>query len=57
VYLTYALSTIMHRAVDARDGLKPMHGEFFYAMREPKLTSGGFPESLPQNGWATITPR
>ena len=25
-YLTYALSTIMHRALpDARDGLKPVH--------------------------------
>ena len=34
-YLTYALSTIMHRALpDARDGLKPVHRRILYAMRE-----------------------
>jgi len=32
-YLTYALSTIMHRALpDARDGLKPVHRRILYAM-------------------------
>lgn len=46
-YLTYALSTIMHRALpDARDGLKPVHRRILYAMRELKLTStGGFRKS------------
>ena len=34
-YLTYALSTIKHRALpDARDGLKPEHRRILYAMRE-----------------------
>ena len=38
-YLTYALSTIMHRALpDARDGLKPVHRRILYAMRELKLS-------------------
>ncbi len=41
-YLTYALSTIMHRALpDARDGLKPVHRRILYAMRELKVTSTG----------------
>ena len=41
-YLTYALSTIMNRALpDARDGLKPVHRRILYAMRELKLNSGG----------------
>ncbi|MDG0987087.1 MAG: DNA topoisomerase 4 subunit A, partial [Paracoccaceae bacterium] len=41
-YLTYALSTIMHRALpDARDGLKPVHRRILYAMRELKLASNG----------------
>ncbi|TYB80077.1 DNA topoisomerase IV subunit A [Maritimibacter fusiformis] len=41
-YLTYALSTIMNRALpDARDGLKPVHRRILYAMRELKLASGG----------------
>lgn len=41
-YLTYALSTIMHRALpDARDGLKPVHRRILYAMRELKLSSNG----------------
>ena len=41
-YLTYALSTIMHRALpDARDGLKPVHRRILFAMRELKLSSGG----------------
>ncbi|MDV7142423.1 DNA topoisomerase IV subunit A [Tropicimonas sp. TH_r6] len=41
-YLTYALSTIMHRALpDARDGLKPVHRRILFAMRELKLTSSG----------------
>ena len=41
-YLTYALSTIMHRALpDARDGLKPVHRRILYAMRGLKLDSTG----------------
>jgi len=41
-YLTYALSTIMHRALpDARDGLKPVHRRILYAMRQLRLASGG----------------
>ncbi|MEL6197530.1 MAG: DNA topoisomerase IV subunit A [Pseudomonadota bacterium] len=37
-YLTYALSTIMHRALpDARDGLKPVHRRILFAMRGLKL--------------------
>lgn len=41
-YLTYALSTIMHRALpDARDGLKPVHRRILYAMSRLKLASGG----------------
>ncbi|MCH2096209.1 MAG: DNA topoisomerase IV subunit A [Rhodobacteraceae bacterium] len=41
-YLTYALSTIMHRALpDARDGLKPVHRRILYAMSRLRLTSGG----------------
>ncbi len=37
-YLTYALSTIMHRALpDARDGLKPVHRRILYAMHDMKL--------------------
>ncbi|MCW8842700.1 MAG: DNA topoisomerase IV subunit A [Rhodobacteraceae bacterium] len=51
-YLTYALSTIMHRALpDARDGLKPVHRRILYAMRELKLTSsGGFRKSAKISG-------
>ncbi|MEM0945361.1 MAG: DNA gyrase subunit A, partial [Pseudomonadota bacterium] len=38
-YLTYALSTIMHRALpDARDGLKPVHRRILFAMRALNLT-------------------
>ena len=46
-YLTYALSTIMHRALpDARDGLKPVHRRILYAMRELRLSStAGFRKS------------
>ena len=41
-YLTYALSTIMNRALpDARDGLKPVHRRILYAMRELKLDPAG----------------
>ncbi|MEL7173364.1 MAG: DNA topoisomerase IV subunit A, partial [Pseudomonadota bacterium] len=37
-YLTYALSTIMHRALpDARDGLKPVHRRILFAMRGLRL--------------------
>ena len=41
-YLTYALSTIMHRALpDARDGLKPVHRRILYAMYRLKLVASG----------------
>ena len=41
-YLTYALSTIMNRALpDARDGLKPVHRRILYAMKELKLAPTG----------------
>ncbi len=51
-YLTYALSTIMHRALpDARDGLKPVHRRILYAMRELRLVSnGGFRKSAKISG-------
>ncbi|EAP77014.1 MULTISPECIES: DNA topoisomerase IV subunit A [Roseovarius] len=51
-YLTYALSTIMHRALpDARDGLKPVHRRIIYAMRELRLGStGGFRKSAKISG-------
>ena len=46
-YLTYALSTIMHRALpDARDGLKPVHRRILYAMSRLRLVpTGGFLKS------------
>jgi topoisomerase-4 subunit A len=46
-YLTYALSTIMHRALpDARDGLKPVHRRILFAMSRLRLSStGGFLKS------------
>jgi len=41
-YLTYALSTIMHRALpDARDGLKPVHRRILYAMSRLRLAPTG----------------
>ncbi|MEM9145291.1 MAG: DNA topoisomerase IV subunit A [Pseudomonadota bacterium] len=41
-YLTYALSTIMHRALpDARDGLKPVHRRILFAMRGLRLDPDG----------------
>src|ERR1700756_4431230 len=41
-YLTYALSTIMGRALpDVRDGLKPVHRRILYAMRELGLNPQG----------------
>ncbi|ARE41046.1 Topoisomerase IV subunit A [Rhodovulum sp. P5] len=51
-YLTYALSTIMDRALpDARDGLKPVHRRILYAMRELRLSSsGGFRKSAKISG-------
>jgi topoisomerase-4 subunit A len=51
-YLTYALSTIMHRALpDARDGLKPVHRRILYAMRRLKLSpTGGFLKSAKISG-------
>ncbi|WP_420857326.1 DNA topoisomerase IV subunit A [Marivivens marinus] len=51
-YLTYALSTIMNRALpDARDGLKPVHRRILYAMRELKLSpTGGFRKSAKISG-------
>ena len=51
-YLSYALSTIMHRALpDARDGLKPVHRRILYAMRELRLSpNGGFRKSAKISG-------
>jgi topoisomerase-4 subunit A len=51
-YLTYALSTIMHRALpDARDGLKPVHRRILYAMSRLRLNStGGFLKSAKISG-------
>ena len=51
-YLTYALSTIMHRALpDARDGLKPVHRRILYAMSRLRLTAtGGFLKSAKISG-------
>ncbi len=51
-YLTYALSTIMHRALpDARDGLKPVHRRILYAMRRLRLSpTGGFLKSAKISG-------
>ncbi|SIO52426.1 DNA topoisomerase IV subunit A [Rhodovulum sp. ES.010] len=51
-YLTYALSTIMDRALpDARDGLKPVHRRILYAMRELRLSSsGGYRKSAKISG-------
>ncbi len=51
-YLTYALSTIMHRALpDARDGLKPVHRRILYAMNRLRLNStGGFLKSAKISG-------
>jgi topoisomerase-4 subunit A len=40
-YLSYALSTIMNRALpDARDGLKPVHRRILYGMRMLRLDPG-----------------
>ena len=51
-YLTYALSTIMHRALpDARDGLKPVHRRILYAMYNLRLNaSGSFRKSAKISG-------
>ena len=51
-YLTYALSTIMNRALpDARDGLKPVHRRILYAMSRLKLSpTGGFLKSAKISG-------
>jgi topoisomerase-4 subunit A len=51
-YLTYALSTIMHRALpDARDGLKPVHRRILFAMRELRLSaSSAFRKSAKISG-------
>jgi topoisomerase-4 subunit A len=51
-YLTYALSTIMHRALpDARDGLKPVHRRILYAMSRLKLSpTGSFLKSAKISG-------
>ncbi|HVT54632.1 MAG TPA: DNA topoisomerase IV subunit A, partial [Xanthobacteraceae bacterium] len=44
-YLSYALSTIMHRALpDARDGLKPVHRRILYGMRQLRLEPGAPPK-------------
>ena len=59
-YLTYALSTIMNRALpDARDGLKPVHRRILFAMRELKLNAtGGFRKSakIAAMLWGIIIP-
>src|SRR5690606_34395622 len=51
-YLTYALSTIMNRALpDARDGLKPVHRRILFAMRELRLSPiGAFRKSAKISG-------
>ncbi len=51
-YLTYALSTIMNRALpDARDGLKPVHRRILFAMRELRLSaSSGYRKSAKISG-------
>ena len=51
-YLTYALSTIMHRALpDARDGLKPVHRRILYVMHRLRLSpTGGFLKSAKISG-------
>lgn len=44
-YLSYALSTIMNRALpDARDGLKPVHRRILYGMRQLRLEPGAAPK-------------
>ena len=44
-YLTYALSTIMHRALpDVRDGLKPVHRRLLWAMRQLRLDPANAPK-------------
>ena len=41
-YLTYALSTIMHRALpDVRDGLKPVHRRLLFAMQQLRMQPDG----------------
>ncbi len=51
-YLTYALSTIMHRALpDVRDGLKPVHRRILYVMSRLRLSpTGGFLKSAKISG-------
>ena len=51
-YLTYALPTIMHRALpDARDGLKPVHRRILYVMHRLRLSpTGGFLKSAKISG-------
>ena len=51
-YLTYALSTIMNRALpDARDGLKPVHRRILFAMSRLRLApTGGFLKSAKISG-------
>ena len=51
-YLSYALSTIMHRALpDARDGLKPVHRRILYVMSRLRLSpTGGFLKSAKISG-------
>jgi hypothetical protein len=58
-YLTYALSTIMHRALpDARDGLKPVHRRILYAMSRLRLSpTGGFLKSAKISGDRMVMPR
>ena len=46
-YLSYALSTITHRALpDVRDGLKPVHRRLLFAMYQLRLNNNsGFKKS------------
>ena len=39
-YLSYALSTIMGRALRSRDGLKPVHRRILHAMQLLRLDPG-----------------
>ena len=55
-YLSYALSTIMHRALpEVRDGLKPVHRRVLYAMRQLRLEPQGEFKLIADPG-ITVTP-
>ncbi len=49
-YLTYAMSTIMDRALpDVRDGLKPSQRRILVAMHDLNLTPGASRSSAPRS--------